>query len=557
MVATSQASRSFTPNRRHRVRHKVHVPAYAMFSGAAKGEMLSLFEILDISETGVAVQCSSQLQSNQQIDLCLDLAEASAQITVAANVIWSDSTARAGFSFSSLPDSAVRSLRQWLFLNAIASAANAAARGTTPATFSAESTSPPNYTDTLAAASAVQREADSLGTDLVAILSLVASRARSMLRASGAAIALVGEDTDTMICRASSGESAPPMGAILRIGSGFSGECVRTAKVLICHDAETDERVDRESCRALGVRSILACPIVASGKAIGLIELFSPDPEAFSESDGGVLQRFAETIFAAVRRAIASSSIAPTTPTQNFSPQGSILFASNAPQKTENENRSVDENQQEHVNNDPNQIGGIRLPRAHLLLLMATAATIFMALGFILAPWIQEKLIERDRTSEHTVLASSPSPADVSRSTAAFPSVDSANPKQLRELADQGDPAAENALGLLYAQGDEKHAVRRDETEAARWFTKAAEHNYVPAQSKLGALYWGGRGVLASLNQAYFWTVLARAGGDKGSKELANILASHMTRAQAATIEQQAEIWYQQHESPTQPQPGH
>ena len=112
----------------------------------------------------------------------------------------------------------------------------------------------------------------------------------------------------------------------------------------------------------------------------------------------------------------------------------------------------MDENQQEHVNNDPNEIGGIRLPRAHLLLLMATAATIFMALGFILAPWIQEKLIERDRTSEHTVLAFSPSPADVSKSTSAFPLVDSANPKQLRELADQGDPAAENALGLFYAQ---------------------------------------------------------------------------------------------------------
>ncbi len=555
MVATSQASRSFTPNRRHRVRHKVHVPAYATFSGTAKGEMLSLFEILDISETGVAVQCSSPLRSNQQIELCLDLAEASAQITVAANVIWSDPTARTGFSFSNLPDSAVRSLRQWLFLNAIAAAANAAARGTTPPKLSADTTPPPNYTDTLTATSAVQREADSLGTDLVAILSLVASRARSMLRASGAAIALVGEDTDTMICRASSGESAPPVGAILRIGSGFSGECVRTAKVLICNDAETDERVDRESCHALGVRSILACPIVASGKAIGLIELFSPGLGAFSENDGGVLHRFAETIFAAVRCAIASSSTAPATPTQNFAPQGSILFASNTPQKNENENRG--ENQQEEANSDPNQIGGIRLPRAHLVLLMATAATIFMALGFILAPWIQEKLIERDRTSEHTVLASSPSPADVSKSTAAFPSVDSANPKQLRELADQGDPAAENALGLLYAQGDEKHAVRRDEAEAARWFTKAAEHNYVPAQSKLGALYWGSRGVPASLNQAYFWTVLARAGGDKGSKELANILASHMSRAEAATIEQQAEIWYQQHESSTQSQPGH
>ena len=112
---------------------------------------------------------------------------------------------------------------------------------------------------------------------------------------------------------------------------------------------------------------------------------------------------------------------------------------SEASQKSENEQRG--ESQQEKVNNDPNEIGGIRLPRAHLVLLMATAATIFMALGFILAPWIQEKLIERDQTSEHTVLASSSSPADVSKSTAAFPAIDSANPKQLRSLADQGDPA--------------------------------------------------------------------------------------------------------------------
>ena len=47
------------------------------------------------------------------------------------------------------------------------------------------------------------------------------------------------------------------------------------------------------------------------------------------------------------------------------------------------------------------------------------------------------------------------------------------------------------------------------------------------------------------------------AGGDQGSKTLAPILAAHMTRAQAADIEQQAEIWYQQHQSPAQPQGNH
>ena len=58
-------------------------------------------------------------------------------------------------------------------------------------------------------------------------------------------------------------------------------------------------------------------------------------------------------------------------------------------------------------------------------------------------------------------------------------------------------------------------------------------------------------------NKAYFWTVLARAGGQEGSKDLAKILANGMTHAQAAAIEQQAEIWYQQHESHTKPSPAH
>jgi TPR repeat protein len=141
------------------------------------------------------------------------------------------------------------------------------------------------------------------------------------------------------------------------------------------------------------------------------------------------------------------------------------------------------------------------------------------------------------------------------KSVALNPSVDSANLEQLRELAGRGDPAAENALGLLYAQGDEKQAIKPDETEAARWFTKAAEHGSVSAQYKLGLLCWGGHGVAKDPNRAYFWAVLARAGGEEGSKDLAKVLASGMTRAQAATIEQQAEIWYQQHETRTKPSP--
>ena len=545
MSAIGQTSRPASLNRRRRVRQKVHAPAYASFSGAPKSEMLDLYEVLDISEAGVAVQCPSPMKIDQQVELCLDLAEASGQISATAQVVWSDSAGRAGLSLPALPDSALQRLREWLFLNAMAGAANAAASGALPATTPEHSVLRPNYTDTLTAASAVQREAESLGSDLEAVLSLVASRSQSLLRASGAAIALVGKDAGTMICRASAGQSAPPVGATLQVGSGFSGECVLTGKALRCDDTETDERVDRQSCRALGIRSMLAAPLRLGERVIGLLEVFSAQPSSFGENDSAVLLRFAETILAAINRAARAHdpSVPPPAPPKPFSPlPGSVLFAHEPEEKTEKKDASGDED----------KVGGIRLPRAHLYLLICAAATIALALGFILAPWIQEKLQTRERNGEHTVLASSQPPQQATP-VPAGPAIETATLDQLKQLAEKGDSAAENALGLRYASGD---GVRQDEKEAAFWFARAAENGNVKAQFALATRYWAGRGVTPSLSQAYFWAVLARAAGDKNSKTFAEFLASHMTRAQAAAIEQQAEMWYQQHESRTKPDPG-
>src|SRR5208282_1914270 len=139
--------------------------------------------------------------------------------------------------------------------------------------------------------------------------------------------------------------------------------------------------------------------------------------------------------------------------------------------------------------------------------------TIALALGFILAPWIQEKLQARARSGEQTVLASSRPPQQTA--IPAGPAVETATLEQLRQLAANGDPAAEEALGLRYASGE---GVARDDNEAAVWFTKAAENGNVKAQAALATRYWAGRGVAPSLSQAYFWTVLARASGDKNSK---------------------------------------
>src|SRR5438105_12185868 len=145
---------------------------------------------------------------------------------------------------------------------------------------------------------AIQRQIAALGSDLDAALALLVQRAQMITRASGAAIAL--EQGSETVCRASSGE-APPVGSRLQVGSGFSGECVRTGKLLRCDDSEFDPIVDRDSCQALGIRSMVAVPVLFGGAVIGLLEVFSPAAYAFTAGDNAVLQRLAEMILGAVR----------------------------------------------------------------------------------------------------------------------------------------------------------------------------------------------------------------------------------------------------------------
>ena len=535
MAAITSVLRPALPNRRRRVRHKIQTPAYATFTTESQTAMLDLHEIVDISEEGLAIQCHEPLEADRSVSLCLDLAEAEQPIYTTGQVVWVSPTGRAGLRFSALPAASLMRLREWLFLNAMAGVANAEAD---LVQIGAQRMPPrPDYTDTLAAVSAVQREVENLGADLAAALQLVASRAQTLVRASGSAIALATSDPNFMDCRASAGPGAPPVGARLQVGSGFSGECVKTGRMLRCDDTELDPRVDAESCRALDLRSILAVPVRVGEKSIGIIEAFSAQPSAFSEADSRALQRLAETVLAAVNRAARAEDL-PTLdappPVELFAPTpGSVLFASASPAKPTLENVEA-------------RHSGVSLPRSHLIILILAAAVIFLVLGYSLAPLIQAKLEERGHSRLQTVLASSQAPkSDV----VPVPAIETPSIAQLRQMADQGNSAAENALGLRYFRGDPQSGIAQDEKEAFRWFSSAADHGNLEAQTNLGFLYWNGRGVAKDLNKAYFWTVVALDRGDKSNRDLAALIAAGMTREQSTAIQAQAETWLRQQSS--------
>jgi putative methionine-R-sulfoxide reductase with GAF domain len=151
--------------------------------------------------------------------------------------------------------------------------------------------------------------------DLEAALQLLAERAQYITGASGAAIALLEESE--MICRASAGPSAPELGAEVQIKSGLTGESVRTRQVLRCDDAETDSRVNRESCRALGIKSVMVVPLIREKEVIGVFELLADRANAFEERDVTALERLAEMVQTGLEHADAAKRALQEIATKN------------------------------------------------------------------------------------------------------------------------------------------------------------------------------------------------------------------------------------------------
>jgi len=81
---------------------------------------------------------------------------------------------------------------------------------------------------------------------------------------------------------------------------------------------------------------------------------------------------------------------------------------------------------------------------------------------------------------------------------------------QLRALAEQGDPLAQNNLGFMYANGE---GVPEDDVEAVRWYRLAAEQGNALAQSNLGVMYQNGDGVIMNRDRAAILFRRACVGG--------------------------------------------
>jgi len=303
------------PDRRHSLRQRVNTPAFASFDGVTGGM------ILDLSEEGMSMQTLAPLEAHSILPLHLSLGEPTAYLETTGYVAWADALGRAGVRFSELPDPARERLREWLTVNAFTPSWKAPRWVVRDSAFLRESN--PSVQSEIGVALSLETEPDSpdgsnpgpfprvsttvqyefksLGGNLEAALTLIATRACSITRGTGAAVALAGENG--MTCRAAAGNNVPQIGAPVNVDSGFTGACIRELRPLRCDDTECDLRVDSDACRSLGIGSILAAPVIYERDLVGLVEVFSAVPYAFDDGDLAVVERLAQTVVLTLSRA--------------------------------------------------------------------------------------------------------------------------------------------------------------------------------------------------------------------------------------------------------------
>lgn len=110
-----------------------------------------------------------------------------------------------------------------------------------------------------------------------------------------------------------------------------------------------------------------------------------------------------------------------------------------------------------------------------------------------------------------------------------------------RLAAEQGQSKAQANLGVLYAEGK---GVQKDYEQAAHWFLKAAEQGSPVAQHNLGLLYGRGNGVDQNYVEAYIWASLAVNSGHTEAIESRDAFKARLSDDQLRTAERRKSFLY-------------
>jgi diguanylate cyclase (GGDEF)-like protein len=114
-------------------------------------------------------------------------------------------------------------------------------------------------------------------------MQVIVNRVPDLIGADGALID--SPDGDRLVFRAGSGVDNLVIGWEYPRRGSLSGRSLEQRSVLISSDTELDPRVESDTCRRLGARSLLCAPLVHREDELGSLTAFASRPYAFDEGD--------------------------------------------------------------------------------------------------------------------------------------------------------------------------------------------------------------------------------------------------------------------------------
>ena len=139
-----------------------------------------------------------------------------------------------------------------------------------------------------------------------AVMQRIADEAVDLIaRAEGAALEFPSDDHLVYVC--GSGSLSSAVGTKVERRFGLPGRALDALATLHCDDVYNDPRADLEACIALGLRSSVCVPLYDHGTALGVLEVGSSAPAAFTKEDVALLTGLADFVSATISLAAATS----------------------------------------------------------------------------------------------------------------------------------------------------------------------------------------------------------------------------------------------------------
>ncbi len=137
------------------------------------------------------------------------------------------------------------------------------------------------------------------------LLELITQSAANILNAEAGSLLLTDENSDSLEFKVATGESGKALiGRRFPKNRGLAGEVATTGKTIIVNDAANDPRWGGEATGAFSTTAVLAVPLVAQNKVVGVLEVLNKkDGGLYLQEDADLLTTFAGQAAVAIENA--------------------------------------------------------------------------------------------------------------------------------------------------------------------------------------------------------------------------------------------------------------